>query len=89
MGCGGNGVPDKGPGNRGIKAGCSQGGLERRGWNTAPHPKPTQEPSKGSLGGLPAKWRTDYLGVFASQARECGGHTAGERLRKGSRQGDI
>lgn len=64
MGFGGNGIPERGPGNRGVNPGYSQGGEERE---QGPLPRRW---SREIWGGFPAKWQADYRGVFASQARQ-------------------
>ena len=63
MRLGGNGVPDKGPGDGGVNTGCSQWGKERAGG------LPAQETEQRNEVGCLARQRAGYLGVFPSQAK--------------------
>ena len=63
MRLGGNGVPDKGPGDGGVNTGCSQWGKERAGG------LPAQETEQRNEVGCLARQRAGYLGVFPSHAK--------------------
>lgn len=75
MGFGGNGVPDKGPGNRTTNPGILR--KERRDRRDLCPGDGTEKSSS-----LPDKWRADHFRVLASQAKECGHHTVGECLEE-------